>query len=251
MIMFFWGTKLFIEIQRVPPEGDVIYVVGKRWMWKLQHANGRGEINSLHIPRGRTVKLRMISEDVIHSFFVPNFRIKQDVLPGRYTTLWVTPTRVGEYHLFCAEYCGTSHSQMIGKVVVLEPADYARWLSGRPTGATADISGGQLFQQLRCNTCHHAGEGARCPPLNGLFGSQVRLNDGRVVVVDEDYIRESILDPNAKIVEGYLPLMPTYSGQVGEEAILEIVAYIKSLPPLERPPDAAEPSNDDQSEPTD
>jgi cytochrome c oxidase subunit 2 len=197
-------------------------------MWKLEHAEGQREINELHVPVGRDVKLIMTSQDVIHSFFVPAFRIKQDVLPGRYTTTWFRATKPGTYHLFCAEYCGTQHSGMIGSVVVLEPAQYETWMSGGSTGPLS-ATGEKVFAELGCVTCHRSDAQGRGPNLQGLFGKPVRLQDGRTLVADENYIRESILDPGAKIVNGYKPVMPTFQGLLSEEQLNALVAYVKSL----------------------
>jgi cytochrome c oxidase subunit 2 len=234
MVIFFWGASIFATMNHPPAGALPIDVVGKQWMWKLQHAEGRREINELHIPLGRPVKLTMTSEDVVHSFFVPAFRTKQDVLPGRYTRTWFEPTKLGTYHLFCAEYCGTIHSGMIGQVVVMEPADYERWLSGTAPGGPADLppaaAGELVFTQQGCPTCHRGDTTGSCPSLAGLFGRPVRLSTGATVVADEDYIRESILDPGAKVVAGYEPVMPTYQGLLSEEAVMQLIAYIKSLP---------------------
>jgi len=229
MVMFTWGASIFFQESRPPDNAMQIYVVGKQWMWKLQHMEGQREIDELHIPVGRPIKLTMTSEDVIHSFFVPAFRTKQDVVPGRYSTTWFTPTKVGKYHLFCAEYCGTKHSGMIGWVYVMEPQAYQEWLSGgRPMGSLAE-DGEKLFQSLACANCHHPDGSGRCPTLVGLFGKNVQLSSGQVVRADESYIRESILQPNAKIVAGYQPLMPTFQGLVTEEGVLQLIEYIKSL----------------------
>jgi cytochrome c oxidase subunit 2 len=233
LVMFGWGAKLFFEIRKPPSEALQMWVVGKQWMWKIQHPEGKREINELHVPVGRPVRLRMISEDVIHSFYIPAFRIKQDVLPGRYTELWFEAIRPGEYHLFCAEYCGTKHSGMIGRVVVMEAAAYEQWLMGTPTGETMEQAGERLFVQNNCNTCHHDRPDARGPVLQGLFGNPVRLESGQTVTVDEAYVRESILNPAAKVVAGYRPVMPTYQGQISEEGVLQLLAYIRSL--RERP----------------
>ncbi|MEZ6097775.1 MAG: cytochrome c oxidase subunit II [Pirellulaceae bacterium] len=228
MIMFGWGADLFFKVHH-PPSGCIeINVLAKQWMWKIQHADGKQEINSLHVPVGTPVKLRMISEDVIHSFFVPNFRVKQDVLPGRYTTIWFQPTKTGRYHLFCAEYCGTSHSRMTGEIVVQEPTDYADWLQGGASECP-ETAGRKLYDQFRCTTCHASLTNPRCPPLDGIFGRTVRLNDGSTLVADEAYLRESILNPTAQVVAGYKPVMPTYKGQIGEEGIFQLIAYLKSL----------------------
>ena len=229
MVIFVWGAVIFFK-ERTPPRGaSEVYVVAKQWMWKLQHEEGQREINELHVPVGRDVKMILTSQDVIHSFYVPAFRIKQDVRPGRYTTAWFHPTRPGTYHLFCAEYCGTQHSGMIGQVVVLEPAQYQAWLSGG--GATGSLAsdGHNIFLQLGCSTCHRGDTQGRGPDLSGLYGKQVQLEDGRTVVADENYIRESILSPNAKIVSGFKPIMPVFQGMVSEEQLTALVAYVKSL----------------------
>src|SRR5690606_35306135 len=244
--MFAWGAVLYFNMRTPPTRTMEINVLGKQWMWKLQHPSGKSEINELHVPLGQPVKLKMISEDVIHSFYVPAFRVKMDVLPGRYTYTWFTPSKVGEYHLFCAEYCGTDHSGMRGRVVVLEPAAYANWLRG-DTGEPPEVVGQRLFEQFRCHTCHTNQENARCPPLTGIFGRQVVLRDGQVVEADESYLRESILNPNAKIVAGYQPVMPTFQGQIGEEGIMQIIAYLKTLGPQE----TAAPPNPNTTPPTD
>jgi len=228
LIMFVWGATLFVRLSKPPPDAIEVFVVGKQWMWKIQHLEGRREINELHVPVGRPIKLTMTSEDVIHSFYVPAFRIKQDVLPNRYTTTWFEATKPGRYHLFCAEYCGTEHSGMVGSIVVMEPSEYEEWLGGG--GATDLTAGGaKLFEQLGCASCHRAGSGGRGPALEGLFGSEVALEGGQQVKADEDYVRESILNPRAKIVSGYKPIMPTFQGLVSQEGILQLVAYVKSL----------------------
>jgi cytochrome c oxidase subunit 2 len=229
MVMFTWGADIFFRESRPPENALQIYVVAKQWMWKLQHMEGKREINELHIPLGRAVRLTMTSEDVIHSFFVPAFRTKQDVVPGKYSTTWFQPTKVGKYHLFCAEYCGTRHSGMIGWVYVMEPRDYANWMrGGESTGSLAE-DGAKLFQDLACVNCHKADNSGRCPSLVGVYGSTVKLTNGATVKADEAYIRESILQPNAKIVSGYAPVMPTFQGLVTEEGVLQLVEYIKSL----------------------
>jgi cytochrome c oxidase subunit 2 len=229
MVMFVWGASVFIRMQRPPADALDVYVVGKQWMWKVQHMEGQREINELHVPVGRPIKLIMTSEDVIHSFYVPAFRTKQDVLPGRYTVSWFEPTTPGRYHLFCAEYCGTKHSGMIGWVNVMEPADYQAWLSGgRAMGSLAQ-RGEKLFRDLACINCHHLNDQGRCPDLVSLFNSSVQLVTGEKVKADEGYLRESILNPNAKIVAGYQPIMPTFQGLVTEEGVVELIEYIKSL----------------------
>jgi cytochrome c oxidase subunit 2 len=229
VFIFLWGTSLYFSMNRAPDNSMEVHVVAKRWMWKLQHMTGQREINALHVPVGVPVKLIMTSEDVIHSFFVPAFRMKRDVVPGRYSMAWFQATRIGTYHLFCAEYCGTKHSGMIGDVVVLSPADYQAWLSGGASGVSLAAGGEKLFQELNCVTCHRADAQGRGPLLDGVFGSTVALQTGEKVVADEGYLRESILSPAAKIVAGYQPIMPTYQGQVSEEQILQLIAYIQSL----------------------
>jgi cytochrome c oxidase subunit II len=229
MVMFTWGASIFFTESRPPADALQIYVVGKQWMWKLQHLEGQREINELHIPVGRAVRLTMTSEDVIHSFFVPAFRTKEDVVPGRYSTTWFQPTKPGKYHLFCAEYCGTRHSGMIGWVYVMEPRDYENWLNGGAASGSLADQGAKLFESLACSNCHKPDGNGRCPTLVGLYGKNVQLSSGATVKADEGYIRESILQPTAKIVAGYQPLMPTFQGLVTEEGVLQLVEYIKSL----------------------
>lgn len=230
LTFFAWGAKLYMKIRTLPRDGMQVYVTGKQWMWRLQHPTGQREINTLHVPAGQNVILTMISEDVIHDFYVPAFRVKQDVLPGRYSTVWFRATKPGRYHLFCAEYCGTEHSRMIGEVVVTEPAEYQQWLSGAPAGQDPVTAGRALFEQLRCDTCHEPGPGQRGPLLGGVAGREQVLADGSVVVADDSYLRTSILEPGRHVVAGYEPLMPTYKGQVSEDDVLQLVAYLKSLP---------------------
>jgi cytochrome c oxidase subunit 2 len=234
MVMFVWGAIIYFDIYNPPNDALEISIVGRQWMWKAQHAEGQREINELHVPVGQAVKLTMTSEDVIHDVFLPAFRIKQDVLPGRYTTLWFQATKAGEYPLFCAQYCGTQHSGMVGRVVVLEPAEFEKWLSGGATGVSMIDQGASLFKRFGCETCHGAGGTSQGPSLAGLFGKTVKLQEGTTVTADENYIRESILDPRAKIVAGYQPIMPTFKGLVSEEGLLQLIAYIKSLEGAER-----------------
>jgi cytochrome c oxidase subunit 2 len=230
VVVFLWGTSLFIRNSRPPAASTEIFVVGKQWMWKLQHPEGVEEINELHVPVNRPIKLTMTSEDVIHDFSVPAFRVKKDVVPGMYTTLWFQATKTGSFHLFCDQYCGTNHSLMRGEVIVMEPTEYEQWLSGGIRGGTMAQAGAKLYDQLACITCHGTGKG---PSLNGIYGQLVKLNDGKTVVADDAYLRESVLYPSAKIVEGYQPIMPTFKGQVTEEQLLQLIAYIKSLNPQE------------------
>lgn len=240
MVIFLWGAHIFVTLKRPPDDALQVNVVGKQWMWKLQHLEGRREINELHVPVGRPVKLTLTSEDVIHSFYVPAFRIKQDAVPGRYTTTWFEATQIGEYHLFCAEYCGTVHSGMIGRVVVMDPADYQAWLAGESAAAAAAApaadggavslvaAGRALYEKHGCITCHQPGS-VLGPQLAGVPGSTVTLQDGTSVTADDDYLRESILTPQAKVVKGFAPVMPTFKGQMSEEQVLQLIAYIKSL----------------------
>ena len=227
--IFAWGAAIYVNYRIAPKDTLDIYLVGKQWMWKLQQPNGRKEINELHIPVNRNVKLIMGSEDVIHNFYVPAFRVKMDVVPGRYNTMWFRPTKTGKYHFFCSQYCGTNHAVMGGWVTVMEPAEYAAWLSGESGDVNPVSAGERLFTQFACNTCHIPNGTGRAPSLNGVFGGNVLLADGSTVVADETYIRESILQPKAKIVGGYQPVMPTFQGLITEEQILNLTAYIKSL----------------------
>jgi cytochrome c oxidase subunit 2 len=235
-VIFFWSADLYVTLSRVPKDALEVNVVGKRWMWKVQHMTGQREINELHVPVGVPVKLSLTSEDVIHSFFVPAFRVKKDAVPGRYTTAWFQATKPGRYHLFCAEYCGTRHSNMIGSIVVLEPAAFQAWLAGGVSGGSLASAGEKLFQDLACVTCHKPDSGARGPNLAGLYGRPVALFDGSTVTADETYLRESIVAPSAKIVAGYQPIMPTFQGLVTEEQLLQLVAYVRSLKGTEVPP---------------
>jgi len=229
MVMFVWGAQTFFHMTRPPRGAMEIYVVGKQWMWKVEHVDGAREINELHVPIGRPVKLIMGSEDVIHSFFIPDFRVKADVIPGRYNTLWFTASRPGRFHIFCTQYCGTEHSHMIGWVTAMDPAEYQAWLSGGSSGTSMAEYGAKLFQDLACASCHLENGQGRGPALTNTFGRQVRLSTGQTVMMDDAYVRESILNPQAKIVAGFQPLMPTYKGLVTEEQVLQLIAYIKSL----------------------
>jgi cytochrome c oxidase subunit 2 len=235
MVMFAWGASVFFTESRPPADSMEIYVTGKQWMWKIQHMEGQREINELHIPVNRNIKLTMTSEDVIHDFYVPAFRTKSDVVPGRYTTEWFRPTKTGEYHLFCAEYCGTKHSGMVGTVYVLSPEEYQAWLTGGGAQGSLAQKGEALFQQLGCVTCHQseASRQGRCPNLHGVWGRPQELNNGQVVKVDAGYIRESILNPSAKIVTGYENIMPTFSGLVTEDGIQQLIEYVKSIGPTD------------------
>jgi cytochrome c oxidase subunit 2 len=228
MVIFAWGAVVYFKERTPPADATEVYVVAKQWMWKLEHAEGQREINELHVPVGRDVRMIMTSQDVIHSFFIPAFRIKQDVLPGRYTVAWFRATKPGTYHLFCAEYCGTQHSGMVGDIVVMEPAQYETWMNGGSTGPLS-ATGEKIFAELGCVTCHRSDTQGRGPSLHGVFGKPVQLEDGRTVTADENYLRECILDPGAKRVKGFQPIMPTFQGLVTEEQVNALVAYIKSI----------------------
>jgi len=229
LAMFAWSAEVYYHGVTVPADALPVYVVGKQWMWHLEHPSGQREIDELHVPVGRPVELVMTSQDVIHSFSIPAFRVKQDVLPGRYTTLWFTASRAGEYHLFCTQFCGTSHSEMVGRVVAMEPAAYERWLSANPGARTMASRGEALFRQFGCSGCHGANSTVRAPRLEGLFGKPVQLKDGRSVIADERFIHDSILLPNRDVPAGYDATMPSFRGQIGEEQLLEIVEYVKSI----------------------
>ena len=228
MVIFVWATVVFFHIVRAPDQALEVYSTGKQWMWRFQHIDGQSEINELHVPVGRPVKVTFTSEDVLHSLYVPAFRVKADAIPGRYSSLWFTATKTGEYHLFCAEYCGTDHSGMIGKVVVMEPDDYQAWLSGGG-GLSLAARGEQLFQQLGCASCHLGDGSGRGPSLVGKYGAEELLTTGVSVPIDDIYIRESILTPQMKLAAGYGPLMPTFQGLVDEEGVMSLIEYIKSL----------------------
>ncbi|HYM59346.1 MAG TPA: cytochrome c oxidase subunit II [Thermoanaerobaculia bacterium] len=238
MVVFVWGARLYFRMGRVPDNALEVYATGKQWMWKFQHPSGQREINTLHVPVNRPVRITMASEDVIHSLFFPYFRVKMDVLPSRYRSMWFQATKTGRYHIFCAEYCGTEHSGMTGWVEVMEPTDYQKWLAGGTEGSLAS-QGEKLFQKYACATCHMTDSTGRGPTLIGVYGSTVLLNDNSSVPADDNYIRESILNPQAKLVKGYGPIMPTFQGQVNEEELLKLLAYIKSIQHAPSSPAAA------------
>jgi len=227
--MFAWGAKVFVEAFRPPGDAVEYFVTAKQWMWKFQHPQGNREINDFHVPLGQPIRLTMTSEDVIHSFFVPAFRVKADVLPGRYTTVWFEATKTGTFHIFCAEYCGAEHSMMRGSIIIMEPADYEEWLSGGQPVATLAKTGEQVFAEKTCNTCHKSTAGALGPSLDGVFGTVREFDDGTTTIADENYLRESILEPRAHLVKGFQALMPTFQGQVDEEELVLLIGYIKSL----------------------
>jgi cytochrome c oxidase subunit 2 len=226
-----WGANLYLKLYNPPAHALQIFIVGKQWMWKAQHPGGQREINELHVPAGQDVRLVMASQDVIHSFYIPALRIKHDVVPGRYETMWFRADKVGRYHLFCAEYCGTDHAHMGGWLTVMEPRDFADWLRNQGGQTTLAAQGEQLFHRYGCSGCHEPGGTVRAPDLGGVYGSPVPLSDGRVVVADERYVRDSILDPKREVAAGYQPVMPTFAGQIGEDDLARLVAYIQSLGP--------------------
>jgi cytochrome c oxidase subunit II len=227
--LFFWAADVFFGMSRPPADATEIYIVGKQWMWKIQHPDGRREINELHIPVGRPVKLVMTSEDVIHDFFIPGFRTKQDVVPGRYTSEWFTPTKPGKYHIFCSQYCGTDHSKMAGWVYVMEPAEHAAWLQAQAAPDSLIAAGERAFHMRGCSGCHAPASVIHAPLLDGIYGKPVPLIDHTMVMADEQYLRDSILLPNKQIAAGYEPVMPTFQGQISAEELNAIVAYLKSL----------------------
>ena len=229
-----WGGNLYVHLYNPPPNALQIFIVGKQWMWKAQHPGGQREINELHVPAGQDIRLVMASQDVIHSFFIPALRIKQDVVPGRYETMWFRADKVGRYHLFCAEYCGTDHAHMGGWLTVMDPRDFGNWLRAQGGQKTLAAQGEQLFHSYGCTGCHEPGGTVRAPNLDGVFGSPVPLSDGRVVTADERYVRDSILDPKAEVAAGYAPVMPTFAGQIGEDDLAKLVAYIESIGPQRR-----------------
>lgn len=230
MVIFVWAAWLYFHMQQMPTTNSLqIYGIGQQWMWIFQHPGGVREINDLHVPIDKNIKMVLTSEDVIHSFFVPQFRIKQDVLPNRYTYVWFKPTKLGAYHLFCMEYCGTLHSAMRGTVYVMQPEEYQRWLAGQVSPGTLSEKGRRVFNQLGCASCHVADAGVRAPMLNDLYGRKVRLDDGRMIQADDQYIRDSIVLPQKDLVAGYPPIMPTFRGIAQEDEILALIEYIKSM----------------------
>lgn len=229
LFLFWWAAASTVSALVPPRDALEVHVVAKQWMWKTQHPGGAREIDELHVPVGEPVRLVMTSQDVIHSFYVPAFRMKNDVLPGRYSTTWFQATRTGEFHLFCAEFCGTDHSRMIGRVVVMEPGDYARWAAAQPQGDDLAREGKALFASLGCAGCHAAGSTVRAPRLEGVYGSAVPLADGRVVAADDAYVRDSILQPRRDVAAGYEPIMPSFQGMIAEDDLVRLVAYVRSL----------------------
>lgn len=237
--LFIWGAHLFVRLEQTPPGAIKVYAVGKQWMWKIEHAGGQREINTLHVPVNTTIEVVLTSEDVIHDFFIPAFRIKHDVLPARYDSVWFKATKTGSYHLFCSQFCGTLHASMTGEVIVMSAPDYRHWLEQNGTSESLVAQGQTLFMRFGCSGCHgsngaggpQSGSLVRAPRLAGLYGSSVTLNDGTVLTADDRYIRDCILLPETVRVASYPPVMPSFSGQITEEELLKIIAYIKSLGP--------------------
>ncbi len=229
LIVFVWGALLYFRIYTPPTNAMNVYIIGKQWMWKSEHPGGQHEINALHIPVGRPVQLTMISQDVFHSFSIPDFRVKREVIPGRYTTVWFQATTPGVYHLFCTQYCGTLHAGMIGEVTAMKPDDYQRWTQLSTSGMSMAQSGERLFASMGCNACHSGQAGARGPNLAGVYGARIQLADGSQVTATDAFLRDTILNPSQNVMAGYAPIMPTYQGQISEDGLLDLVEYIKTL----------------------
>jgi cytochrome c oxidase subunit 2 len=229
LVVFVWGALLYFRIYNPPPNAMNIYVVGKQWMWKAEHPGGQREINNLHVPMGQPIQLTMISQDVFHSFSIPDFRVKREVIPGRYSTVWFEATTPGTYHIFCTQYCGTKHSGMIGEVTVLTPEDYKKWTESSTSGMSLAQNGERLFASMGCNACHTGNAAARGPSLAGVYGSRLRLANGSEVLVNDAYLRDAILNPSQHLTAGYAPIMPTYQGQISEEGLIDLVEFLKSL----------------------
>jgi len=229
LVTFVWGALLYFRIYDPPTNAMNIYVVGKQWMWKAEHPGGQHEINALHVPTGKPIQLTMISQDVFHSFSIPDFRIKREVIPGRYSTVWFEATQVGTYHIFCTQYCGTQHSGMVGEVTVMTPGDYKKWLEQSNSGQSLAQNGERLFASMGCNSCHNGTAAARGPSLAGVYGSKLTLTDGRQILVDDAYLRNAILNPSEHVTAGFAPIMPTYQGQISEDGLIDLVEFIKNM----------------------
>jgi cytochrome c oxidase subunit II len=229
LIVFVWGALLYFRIYTPPANSMNIYVVGKQWMWKAEHPGGQHEINALHVPTGRPIQLTMISQDVFHSFSIPDFRVKREVIPGRYSTVWFEATTPGTYHIFCTQYCGTNHSEMIGEVTVLTPDDYEKWTASSTSGMSLAQNGERLFASMGCNACHSGNAAARGPNLAGVYGTKLTLANGSEVLVNDAYLRDAILNPSQHVTAGYAPIMPTYQGQISEDGLIDLVEYLKTL----------------------
>src|SRR5580693_6381888 len=250
LIVFVWGALLYFRIYTPPVNSMNIYVVGKQWMWKAEHPGGQHEINALHVPTGKPIQLTMISQDVFHSFSIPDFRVKREVIPGRYSTVWFEATTPGTYHIFCTQYCGTNHSVMIGEVTVLTPEDYQKWTQGSTSGMSLAQHGERLFASMGCNACHSGNAAARGPNLAGVYGSKLQLTTGQEVLVNDAYLRDSILNPSQHVTAGYAPIMPTYQGQISEDGLIDLVEYIKSMQSNYRVQQTLTTSESNQTAPT-
>jgi cytochrome c oxidase subunit II len=250
MVAWIWGALLYFRIYNPPTNAMNIYVVGKQWMWKAEHEGGQHEINALHVPTGRPVQLTMISQDVFHSFSIPDFRVKREVIPGRYSTVWFEATTPGTYHIFCTQYCGTNHSAMIGEVTVLNPDDYEKWTQESTSGMSLAQNGERLFASMGCNSCHSGSAAARGPNLAGVYGSKLQLTNGSDVLVNDAYLRDAILNPSQHVTAGYAPIMPTYQGQVSEDGLIDLVEYIKNLQTNYRVQQTLTTSQSNQAAPT-
>lgn len=250
LVVFVWGALLYYRIYSPPVNAMNIYIIGKQWMWKAEHPGGQHEINALHVPIGRPVQLTMISQDVFHSFSLPDFRVKREVIPGRYTTVWFQATLPGQYHLFCSQYCGTLHSGMIGEVTVQKPEDYERWLKESTSGMSLAQNGERMFSSLGCNGCHNGTAAARGPNLAGVYGSRLTLADGSQVLVNDAFLRDSILNPSQHVTSGFAPIMPTYQGQISEDGLISLVEYIRNLQTNYRPQQTLVTSDSNQAAPT-
>ncbi len=250
LITFVWGALLYFRIYTPPTNALNIYIVGKQWMWKAEHPGGQHEINALHVPTGRPVQLTMISQDVFHSFSIPDFRVKREVIPGRYSTVWFQATEPGTYHLFCTQYCGTDHSAMVGQIVAMTPEDYKRWTEESTSGMSLAQNGERLFASMGCNACHSGSAAARGPNLAGVYGSKLQLTNGSEVLVNDAYLRDAILNPSQHVTAGYNPIMPTYQGQVSEDGLIDLVEYIKNLNSNYRVQQTLTTSTSEQAAPT-
>jgi cytochrome c oxidase subunit 2 len=250
MVAWIWGALLYFRIYNPPTNAMNIYVVGKQWMWKAEHPGGQHEINALHVPTGRPVQLTMISQDVFHSFSIPDFRVKREVIPGRYSTVWFEATTPGTYHIFCTQYCGTNHSAMIGEVTVLSPDDYQKWTQESTSGMSLAQNGERMFASMGCNSCHSGSAAARGPNLAGVYGSKLQLANGSTALVNEAYLRDAILNPSQHITAGYAPIMPTYQGQISEDGLIDLVEYIKGLQSNYRVQQTLTTSQSNQAAPT-
>src|SRR5277367_5238144 len=250
LVVFVWGALLYFRIYTPPANSMNIYIVGKQWMWKAEHPGGQHEINALHVPTGRPVQLTMISQDVFHSFSIPDFRVKREVIPGRYSTVWFNATTPGTYHIFCTQYCGTNHSVMIGEVTAMSPDDYEKWTQTSTSGTSLSQNGERLFASMGCNACHSGSAAARGPNLAGVYGSKLQLTNGSEVLVNDAYLRDAILNPSQNITAGYAPIMPTYQGQSSEDGLIDLVEYIKSMQSNYRVQQTLTTSESNQAAPT-